>query len=89
MESGLQSTIYISFDKQPVVLDIVFAVGPLSPVIIKNFIPASLKSVIVDATSFYSSSSTPVMPKRISSFSKSSDYKSMGLIYSSSSFTFL
>jgi hypothetical protein len=42
MESGRQSTIYISFDKQPVVYEIVFAVGPLSPVIMQNLIPAFL-----------------------------------------------
>lgn len=79
MESGRQSKIYISLDKQPVVLEIVLAVGPLSPVIIQNLIPAFLKSIMVDATSFCSSSSTPVIPMRIKSFSKSSYYKSIGL----------
>jgi hypothetical protein len=66
-----------------------FAVGPLSPVIIKNLIPAFLKSIMHLATSSYSSSSTPVMPKRIKSYSKSSDFKSIASSKTSFSLTSL
>ena len=73
-ETSLISMILISLLNIPQVYAMDFAVDPLSPVSIHNFIPASLKSWIHSSTSSWRTSSTPVIPINSKCYSSTSSF---------------